>query len=153
MKYFKAGLTIENSQKKYGNLPIGFVIGYENTNLDEAYFCLYEEVVIPNSADIHEISKAEYDSAIETIKEMENEKKQTEIDEMIKIIADKNGVIGELQDKNIVLNQEIEEIQQQNVTYMLAMTDMYEEQLISEQRHVETMMALTEIYEVVTGGN
>ncbi|WP_456273639.1 hypothetical protein [Bacillus sp. AK031] len=44
------------------------------------------------------------------------------------------------------------QLEQENVTNMLAMTDMYEENIKLKQENVDTMMAVTELYEMMLGG-
>ncbi|MGD6876756.1 hypothetical protein [Bacillus infantis] len=51
------------------------------------------------------------------------------------------------------LSVQIEELKDFNVSNMLAMTEMYEEKLVLEERNKQTMLALTELYEIVLGGN
>lgn len=51
------------------------------------------------------------------------------------------------------LSEEIEGLKQENVLNMLAMTDMFEENLRLKEENVNTMMALTEMYEMMSGGS
>lgn len=105
MKYFKASITIENSKKKYGNLPIDFVLGYENSDLNEVHFCLLENVNIPENADITEIGKAEYDSAIEVITQLDNDRKKVELDAVIQLITEKNQKAKDLESKLLTADE------------------------------------------------
>lgn len=61
--------------------------------------------------------------------------------------------VQELQNKNLILTEEIETVKQVNLANMLAMTDMFESQLITEKNNLDTMLAVTELYEVVMGGS
>ena len=71
-------------------------------------------------------------------------------DEYISLIAQDNA---ELQNKNLVLTEELNTLRQTNLANMLAMTDMYEAQLTAEKNNLNTMIAVTELYEVVMGGS
>ncbi|WP_370150175.1 hypothetical protein [Exiguobacterium profundum] len=51
------------------------------------------------------------------------------------------------------LSEEIEGLKQENILNMLAMTDMFEENLRLKEDNTNTMMALTEMYEMMSGGN
>ena len=69
-----------------------------------------------------------------------------------------NGDLTELSLTNhpfniIVLKKGNQKLVEQNVSSMLAMTDMFEENLKLKQQNVDTMIALTEMYEMIAGGS
>jgi hypothetical protein len=51
-----------------------------------------------------------------------------------------------------ITRKEIEPVEQENISNMLAMTQMYEENLKLKQENVDTMVAVTELYEMMLGG-
>ena len=48
-------------------------------------------------------------------------------------------------------DEKIESLQEENLVNMLAMTDMYEENIRLKEDNMNTMMALTEMYEIMMG--
>lgn len=109
---------MENGKKKYGNLPIGFVSGYENLNIRKAYFMLDDEVALPDNSGIEEISKNAYDEALLIIKQIFIEKQQDELNKMSLIIDEKAQerlylwqTITELQLELLQVNQHLTDAQ------------------------------------------
>jgi len=47
----------------------------------------------------------------------------------------------------------IEQLEQENTTNMLAMVEVYEENIRLKEDNTNTMLALTEVYEKMVGGN
>lgn len=96
MKYYNAGIFIENNIKRYGNLPVDFVIGYETEN--EVFFELMEEVLLPDDAGVTEIDKSTYQSKIEEISQAElvkrRQQEQAFVDELTKK-KDENNYLKE----------------------------------------------------------
>lgn len=54
--------------------------------------------------------------------------------------------------KNTELNKSIALLEDLNVSNMIAMTEMYEENLDLKNKNTQTMIALTEMYELLLGG-
>lgn len=48
---------------------------------------------------------------------------------------------------------EINELKQENIMNMIAMTEMYENNVQMEQENTNTMVAVTELYEMLLGGD
>lgn len=152
MKYFKASITIENNKKKYGNLPMDFVLGYENSDLNEVYFCLLEDVNVHQEADITEIEKVEYDSAIEVISRLDNTKRQEELEETIKIVKEKQN-----ETKNLIDN--VLSLEEGSLFTMDAIAEVYEKNILLalenaqlKQESIGAMEAIAQLYEMTLGG-
>jgi CRISPR/Cas system-associated protein Csm6 len=76
-------MSHENQTTKYGNLPVGFAIGYENNSINKAYFILHDSVLVPEDSNVAEITEEEYELAIEEITLLENQRKNAELEEAV----------------------------------------------------------------------
>lgn len=83
MKYYSAPISIKDGKKVYGNLPIDFVLGYEDLENSSAYFELTSNVHLDEENGVTEIEKNDYEIKVANINKEEAQKRNTEQQKII----------------------------------------------------------------------
>ncbi len=97
MRYYKSAIQMKDGQKKYGNLPPDFVLGYESEG--EAYFELDEQVQIPVNVDITEITLEEFTKVVQLITDQDSQKRQQDETNFIQHLKQKDEEIKQLKER------------------------------------------------------
>lgn len=99
-KYYKTEIKIINDEKHYGDLPKDYVIGYEHEGF--AYFPLANELIDSNPNFIEfleEISEEEYQGIIDTLNQLEEQKRQEDYQKFLEEVEAKKQAQQETQTK------------------------------------------------------
>lgn len=121
MKYYKAPIVVENSSKRYGNLPLNFVTGYETDT--DAYFQLIDTIPLPESSSLTEIDENEFTAKIQEITQLEKEKRKRQEQDFLTELKQKQQTIEDLISENTLLKAQ---------NHALTETTEFHEELIVE---------------------
>lgn len=144
MFYFKATITVENGNKKYGDLPLNYTVGYEDEEFGEVYFPSLQDL----SADYNviKLTKEEYETLLGDLQRRLNEKKQVEIEETRNKVLEKQREIEGLVQSVVLLGKNNEELATDNA-------DLWYENIMINSKLTSTEKEIADLwYEIIVGG-